>query len=371
MFKESLILVLLFLLSSNSIYAQYSLDFIWGTRIHTDRMEDLNSAGPSKTLTSLLVGVNLKHKKKPITLSYQKSYIQSFTNFAPGFMTVQQFGAILETWEEDQIHIYYNLKKYRIGIGHYWRKRENEGSFAGFGNPFLRRKGVQLSFSIPTKWIEIELRSKIQYDPSFSAIFGSAHYALLFTQRIGKKNTTDSYSSFDFLTINGIVGIRVFPINIELLPGETLNKPFGFAPTLGLEFLFKKFNLSLNLEKDWWNSFNGGSTVRPVKGLVYNSFIGIKYHQMLKNGRHLRYGIGGSWIEDDENKIKNITLTPTPEQQKLGNFQVKGIGLTLSYEVLKNIDLELKTTLPFLGEKIFENRSRTSIGLLYRYNPKD
>jgi hypothetical protein len=89
----------------------------------------------------------------------------------------------------------------------------------------------------------------------------------------------------------------------------------------------------------------------------------------LKNSRHIRLGLGGSWIEDNDNKLKNITPNPTPEQQKLGNYQVKGLGVSLSYEILPNTDTEAKTTIPFIGAKLFERNRRTSLGIFYRFNP--
>lgn len=370
MLKEKILLTIICIYCINTVFCQLSVELIFGTRIHTDRMESVNFAGPPKVITSLVTGLELSHSKiSNVNLSYQKSYIQFFTNFAgSNLMAVEQFGPISEIFEEDQIHLYYNLKKYRFGIGHYWRKRENSDTFLFSDARFSKRKGFQLSFTLPIQWIDVEFRTKVQYDPGFSAIFGTAHYALLLTKKIGlTKNKKGANTGF--VTVHGLLGVRSFLIDIDLLPGEALNKPIAIAPALGLEFLLPRYNLSINLEKDWWNSFNGGSTTRPVKGLVYSSFIGIKYHQELRNGKNLRYGIGGSWIEDNENKLNNITINPTPVQQRLGNFQVKGIGISISYEIFSNVDFEIKTTIPVIGEKIFENSSRNSIGLIYRYNP--
>src|SRR5690606_19669546 len=204
----------------------------------------------------------------------------------------------------------------------------------------------------PTQWLDIELRTRLQYDPDFSALVGGANYSLLFLYRIGKNKPENLTPGF--LTVNGILGIRAFPLNIKLLPGEEFNMGVGFAPALGLEFLINNINTSLNFEKDWWLYFNGGSPERDLRGLIYNTFIGIKYHYKLRNEHHLRFGLGGSWIEDNENKFENITPNPTPAQQKLGNFQVKGLGVSFSYEILRNTDIELKTTIPFIGERPFE-----------------
>ena len=351
------------------LFSQFSIDLILGTKVSTDANDGASSTSAPKVITSLQTGVELNHKKLPlVSLSYQRSFWKKFTSYAgPSLQVVESLGTIQELWEEDQIHIYFNLDKYRVGIGHFWRKRENNLNFIFVGPLDQKSRGLQASFSVPTNWIDIEFRTKAQYHPYFAALVGSSHYTLLLTKRIGIKK--HGYKKFSKLQLNGIVGFRSFLIDIDLLPGEVLNKPIAFAPLLGLEFYFPRFKTSINLEKDWWNSFNGGSTVRPVKGLVYSSYIGFMYHHKLKNNRKLRFGIGASWIEDNESKLKLITANPTPEQQKLVNFQVKGIGIKVSYEIIPNIDLELKTTIPLIGEEIFESPSRTSLGLIYRYNP--
>ncbi len=362
-------LLIFFLGISKEGSSQFSLEYILGTRITTDRIVGPNRYGPAKVLTALQTGVSLNYKKlNNLNLSYQRSFVQNFTNFGGNTLnTIGAIGVVANIWEEDQILVYHDLNRFRFGLGHYWRKRENNGNFLFQGSQTTNRKGIIILFSLPTKWIDVEFRSKVNYSPDFGALLGTESYGLVLTHRLSKIHKR--YSSLDFLTVNGIIGARFFPINIELLPGESFIKPFGIAPGLGVEILFNDLNISFNLEKDWWNSFNAGSNIRTVKGLIYSSFIGVKYHQKLKNDRTIRFGIGGSWIEDDENKLDLITLNPTAEQQKLVNYQVKGIGISISYEFIQNVDIELKTTLPTIGESIFENSSRTSLGLFYRFNP--
>lgn len=299
-------------------------------------------------------------KDFPLKVNYQYHFNLTFWNYVPNWDEEWNIHSIRE---EEQINLYWRFRYFSIGMGHYWEKKENTLTRL----PARLRKGVQISLSYPSQWLDIELRTSVQYDDYFAALFGSSLYSVSFLYRIGTQ--PKEFNKIDFLTINGIIGARAFPITIKPIYDEKFNKPFGIALGLGVEFLVNRINLSLNFEKDWWLSFNAGSKYRDLKGLIYSSFAGIKYHHLLKNGRHLRYGFGGSWIEDNENKIKNITPNPTPEQLKLGNFQVKGFGVSVSYEILPNTDIELKTTLPLQGEDIFENPSRTSIGLFYRYNP--
>lgn len=337
---------------------------IVGIRLHDDGDPTIRF-GPPKMLTTSVFGIELGRKNFPLKISYQYNYNLTFWNYV-GNIWDEEWN-IHEISEEDQINLHWKFKFFSVGLGHYWKKRENALNHWVPGAFVLQSRGVQISFSYPIQWLDIEFRTLVQYDPDFAALGGSSVNSILFIYRVGAKQ--GEFNKVDFLTVNGIIGARAFPINIKLIRGETFNKPFGVAPGLGVEFLVNKINMSLNLEKDWWLSFNGGSSTRDLKGLIYSSFIGVKYHHLIKNGRHLRYGFGGSWIEDNENKFENITPNPTPEQLKLGTFQVKGFGVSVSYEVLPNTDIELKTTLPLLGEDIFENSSRTSIGIFYRYNP--
>lgn len=363
------ILLSLFLFMECIVLAQekgnnFSINPIIGTRIHNNRQEDVSFAGPAQYLTTGVLGLEVIHKKYPFGITYQKDYNQFFRAHIGG--EYYEPWSLKEIWEEDQIQVYWYLKHFSLGLGHYWKRIENELAHWAPGAFVTKRKGIQLSISYPTHWLDIELRTKLQYDPDFAGLVGLNHYSLLFLYRIGKKRTATP--ELKFLTVNGIIGARSFLHNINLIPGEEFNTSLGIAPALGIEFLFHPINLSLNLEKDWWLSFNAGSPRRDVKGLIFNSFIGIKYHHQLKNGRHLRFGLGRSWIEDNEIKLENVGADPD-YINRLGNFEVKGIGVSFSYEILPHTDLEVKTTIPTIGEKIFENRSRTSLGLFYRFNP--
>lgn len=339
---------------------------IIGFRLHNDGGEEGSPAGHRKILTSPVLGLEFAYTRLPVIIGYQRDMALVLWNYVPGY---DEAWSINNTWEEDQLQFYWVFINFSLGLGHYWKKRESFNHHDAPDAFILQRRGIQLSFAYPTKWLDIELRTKIQYSPGFAALGNSMH-SILLLYRIGKKNNRGKRNeNSDILTVNGIIGARLFRPDIELIPGEEFNKPFGIAPGLGVEFLIEKINLSLNLEKDWWLYLNGGSPHRDIRGLINNSFIGIKYHHKLKNDRHIRLGLGGSWIEDNDNKIKNTTLNPTPEQQKLGNFQVKGIGVSLSYEVFPNTDIEAKTTIPTIGEKPFDSWSRTSLGIFYRFNP--
>jgi hypothetical protein len=133
-----------------------------------------------------------------------------------------------------------------------------------------------------------------------------------------------------------------------------------------LEIVHKKSGVSINIERDWWVAFNGGSFRRDTKGYINTAFLGAGYNYLLNNNRYFRIKIGGSFITDYD-KLGKLKFTD-PNVTKLITYQIKGIGASFSYELLPNIDVEIKHTFPIIGDKLF-NPLRTSVGLIYRYNP--
>lgn len=80
----------------------------------------------------------------------------------------------------------------------------------------------------------------------------------------------------------------------------------------------------------------------------------------------MRVGLGYSLIRDLDKRAQLVVNSPY-ELKGLFNYQTKGIGATISYEFMKNGDLELKHTFPMrsLGESLF-NPIRFSGGITYR-----
>lgn len=365
--KQSIIF-LLFMLLSLALEAQnkskgFSLHPIIGFRLHNDGGESVSPAGRRKLITSPVLGLEIAHGKFPLSISYQKDLSMVYWNYVPGF---DDIWPVVGTWQEDQVQLYWAFEHFHIGLGHYWKKRESATNYF-YPDAIFQQRGMQFSLVYPTHWVDIEFRSKMQYAPDFAAL-GLPMQSVLFLYKIGRKPDSKSGKHRN-ITVNGLVGARMFIPDIALLPGENFNMPFSAAPGLGLEFMFHKANLSLSFEKDWWLYLNGGSTTRTTRGLIFNSSLNLRYHHALKNERHLRFGLGWIWIEDNDSKLKLVTLTPTAEQQKLINFQVKGISLSISYEILPRTDVELRTVIPTIGERPFESTSRTSLGLFYRFNP--
>ena len=333
-----------------------------GYRIHDDTQELGRLLGGRRILSSPTFGLMLVMPKIPLRLGWQTDFnilpevpVQHPSNYATW--------SIAETWLEHQIQAYYDFKKLFVGVGGYWKRREGSLNHQGPGYFEWKHSGAQLSIGMPMNWMDIEFRTKIRIEPQFAAL-GTSQHSLLLLYNIDKKRKAKVRN--DKLTVNGLVGARFFSThNVELLVGEDLT-PIGIAPLVGLEILHKKTGLSVNLERDWWLAANGGSFRRDVKGYINSAFIGLGYHRLLKNDRFLRLRLGGSFIIDYD--IAADIGVNTPNKNKLGNYQVKGVGAMVSYEILPDTDIEMKHTFTILGDKLF-SLTRFSVGLIYRYNP--
>lgn len=258
--------------------AKFYLKPIVGVNLHSDQLETIAANKPIKVLNSGLLGLEVGHKKSPFILRYQHlQYMSLQVNSDSIFLGNNNIG---EIWLNDEIGLFYRFKKTTFGLSHYWKKRENWITHNFLLVRDFINKGFNLSVSYPVEWFDVELRAQVQYYDVFAALVGSANYSLSFLYKFDKASKQAHQSNF--VHLNALVGVRLFPHNVKPSGNEFFVKSFGIAPQLGLEFLFDKYNVSFNLEKDWWLSFNAGSQIRDVKGLVYNTFVGIKYHQKLK-----------------------------------------------------------------------------------------
>jgi len=340
-----------------------------GVRNHTNGLPNIRPGGPSILITAPVLGVDITSKNSPIFFSIQKDWNMEFV---PHTDLSQTLGySIGQYWTENNFLLRYQFNQnYGVGLGYYFMHRENDGNHS-FGDRVVRTwQGLLLSISKQINWLTIEARTKVTLKPNFGAL-GEAQHSLVFAYRFGQEgDEAETESKFNqHFQLNAVLGTRFFPISgVKVLKNEKFGA-IGIAPTIGIELLYKKYNLSFNIEKDVWLSVNGGSARREVKGYIASTLIGLKYHALLKNERHIRVGLGYSLIRDLD---KMALLTdPSPYNQKgLSIYQVKGIGASVSYELFSNADVELKHTFPIrsLDEKLF-NPIRFSAGVLYRINP--
>jgi hypothetical protein len=367
--NKSIIVVLLLLFSSfllNSINCQdHSLTIrpVIGIRGHSNGLPiGLAPGGKPLLITAPMLGFDLSLGQR-FSFSVQKDWNVTVIPYND----IPLFGHTLnETWTENSFLLRYGfLKKYATSIGYYFMRKEGSLNH-DLGSSVSRDfKGLLLSVSKQYDWLNIELRTKINLSPYFDALIGAALYSVVFSHQIGKTpKETNSFN--DKFQLNALLGMRFFPIKgVYTIQNEEFGK-IGIAPTFGLELLHRKHNLSFNIEKDVWFSFNGGSSKREIKGQIASSLVGFRYHLELKNNRYMRFGLGYSLISDLDKRA--LVIDGSPYNLKgLYHYQVKGIGASLSYEFMKNGDLELKHTFPIksLGEPLF-NPIRFSGGIIYR-----
>ncbi|HMP15297.1 MAG TPA: hypothetical protein PKD70_15570 [Saprospiraceae bacterium] len=341
-----------------------------GTRNYTEGLVGLRSAGPIRINGSVLLGVDVSNKKIPLVLSFHRDWHIDYLPYNE--WNAQLGNSIRQTWIENHFFLSYKMKnKISIGLGFYHMKHENIGHHLQ-SSALRDYKGILISVSKKIDWLNVELRNKISTEPRFGLLLDRDLYSVALTYSFNnwseEENIKEENNSR--FSLNCLLGTRFFSTeNLQKLPTEDFDK-LGISPTVGIELLDQRSNFSFNIEKDIWISLNGGSPFRELKGHMNSTFIGFKYHLALKNGHHIRTGIGYSMIRDFEKM--GLLVTPSPYNlEGLSIYQVKGIGITASYELFKNTDIELKHTLPIrsLDEPLF-NPTRFSAGIIYRAHPK-
>lgn len=352
--------------STDSVRHGPSLSLQLGFRVHDNRQEYASAAGERKMLSSPMIGLMLQMPRMPLRVGAQVDFdVLLVTPIIDRQLVNYAAGSVSETWIEYQLQAYYDFSKWTLGLGTYWKWREN---FLDHAIPdfFIREYyGIQFSAGVPLNWLDLEFRTKMVLEPMFAAL-GTSQYSLLLIYNLDKNRLRRE--GFKTITVNGLIGGRFFSTqNIELLAGEYLF-PIGTSVLAGIEVMHNKSGLSLSAERDWWLAINGGSFRRDVKGYINTAFVSAGYHKQLKNNRFLRFKLGWAAIVDYDKRGK---LGPdTRNRDKLGTYQVKGVGAAVSYELFKSTDVELRHVFPVWGDRLF-NPLRTSVGLIYRYNPSE
>jgi len=341
------------------------LHFVLGMK-YNSTIEQFGESGASGwgLLNSPVLGVEYEAKRIPASISFQAN-----KTIIPGIGGEDNFpGAFQAYRREHTLQFKWRFKRFALGLGHYWYKSESFGNYV-FLNAIEKARGILFSISVPIDWVDIELRSHIAYDPYFAALVGLESYSIALLSRIpgsGNRDKEQPENSERFIQFRGLIGARFFSTEgVKTFTGENM-EPIGAAPLLGVEFYFPKFKTSVNLERDWWASINAGSPVRDFKGYMNTTFLGLRYHHALKNNRRLRIGAGYSFITDYDVKVRADYTEPGALD--LFYYQVKGIGATLSYEILPKLDIEVKNTFPLKSVDGHHWRF-LSLGTIYRFAP--
>ncbi|MBK7336813.1 MAG: hypothetical protein IPJ00_11855 [Saprospirales bacterium] len=129
---------------------------IIGIMLHDNGEPEFSPGGPPKILTTSVFGIEVGKRNFPMRISLQRGYNLTFFNYL-GKQFDEEWN-VDEILEEDQVNFYWGLKYFSIGLGHYWKRRENALKHMIPGFFVEQRKGVQISISYPAQWLDIELR---------------------------------------------------------------------------------------------------------------------------------------------------------------------------------------------------------------------
>ena len=358
----------LMILISGKLFCQFGINPIIINRIHSDELPFVGTEYVS-WVHAIGGGLEIYKRDFPFTLSYTKDFYYDLDNYNP--ITQSRADDINERWEESFIMLNYRFNKSFIGTGVFQMVRE---ASLNLQSQFFTREyyGLVFSFTQSLKWLDIEYKTKVNLN-GFAAILGTNSHSISFNYRISnyEKNLRNStLSKFEKkydLFIN--LGIRLFDASkIEVLQYEK-KYTVSIKPSMGIEFVNIKTNFGLFIEKDIWMSFNAGSRYRQVKDQIISNSLGFRYKIMFEKINNIRLSLGLNFIRDSEVKRElhgnNINLT-----KKYEINQMRGILFGINFEILKNTDIEVRHTFPYISknEKIFETK-RFSIGLNYRFDP--
>jgi hypothetical protein len=369
------IFLLIFLCHFSSICAQeigLSIKPILGAKMHMGGLPTIQTAGIQKVLTAPSLGIELSHAKVPIDLLLRYNFTYGLVAYSEEIEALFGQSDILEKRTQFDCLLQYSFRdKNYIRIGVFNMFREIDIDYFVPGGP-KNYRGLLFGYARDFDWLNIEIASKVDIDPSFAALVGLVQYSLSFSYRLG--NQSKSLSKFNRkFSLRGLLGARLFPlINLRVLENESPQK-VGVAPVVGIELMHRKSHLSLNMDKDFYIGFNGGSPVREIPNYISTFSLGVKYHHLLKSSKHLRYGLCWSLVEDLDKA--GLSSNASPElfalSEKLVNYGMKGIGVNFSYEILKNCDIEIRHTFPVVSfdESLF-NPLRSAIGVIYRLGGK-
>jgi hypothetical protein len=308
-----------------------------------------------------IFGFDVYHDRFPFSLSVQRDYEVNFFPYnAVDTSMVSLASALIESRRIDRVIAYWHWKpNLKVGLAYYNDVIDNIVTHGQRGGAVESYQGVEPSLVYQLSWLSLELRHRVNITHGFDILsFSSTSFGFIYSP--GRHSQyKDTGKLHRFLSVRGQIGGRFFiPKGIETLPGERLGKA-SFAPVVGLEFYVPKYRFSFNMEKDFWVGINAGSFKRNLKGLITNTALGFKYHQALENGKHLRYGLSATWIYD---------LQTIREKRGFTKLQYSdfGIGANISYELVKNWDLEIRHTVTLVEEPSLFTLRRLSLGLIFR-----
>ena len=348
-----------FLITSFGVlHAQnHSIQFVpsIGYQIHSQHGLRFRTSERPFMLTPLQIGLNVYLINTPYSLSFQDS--KSYT--LGSFDKRQLLGQI---WEDTYLLFRYKLKSgFQPEVGIFRMRWENSLG------PSIQ-KGIVLGVSKRINNINVEIKHKILL--GFFGPFNQLPY-LSFSRELGhpllKGSKNKKSSAF---RLNGIVGARLFSTKkIKKLIRETFHRT-ALMGSYGVELTHKQSKLAIFQETDVWialNALSASANDNALKGFIATTTYGLRYHHLLRNKRYLRYGLGYSMIRDKD-KVDVLNAEPLKHPFFVRRrYQAQGISTSMSYQIQKHADLEIKNTFIINGaDEPFFNSLRLSVGLIYR-----
>ena len=358
----TLFCVCCFLSTNAQLNSTFALEGMVGIRFnvfaHQDRVS--GEAGSNPLISSPLIGIKIKHKKSPFSLSFMHDRSYLFRHYP-----LNDLYEIQEINKGNMIRLQYEAKKLRYGIGHYWFNQENTGDHWFPGLTIVIRK-IAFAVAIPFGPAEIEYQSMLRY--TYFDVGDWYLQELNIKYYFGnKKNKSQKYFT-QAVKLNLLVGSRFFLPSQSYIIGES-KAQIGTTGAIGVELIVPKIKTGLYWEKDWWIALNGGSQNREVKGQITNNIFGLKYHHPLKNKKSFNIGLGYAWILDASTLDKTRDrILEGKESKKLWENNIRGISISPSIDFNDKWRVELRQIIATEGERGI-HLERLSLGVLYKINP--
>jgi hypothetical protein len=159
--------------STDSVRHGPSLSLQLGFRVHDNSQEYANAGGEPMMLSSPMAGLMLQMPRMPLRVGAQVDFnVLLLTPIINRQPVNYPASSVAETWIEYQLQAYYDFSKWTLGLGTYWKWRENSLNH-DLPGAFVREYfGVQLSAGIPLNWLDLEFRTKVGLKPGFAVRWG-------------------------------------------------------------------------------------------------------------------------------------------------------------------------------------------------------
>lgn len=335
-------------------------------------IEGILGPGYNYTSVSPEVGINYKLGSLPFSFSYRKSINYStFANPQIRF-NLQAFEDTSDFEEFDELLGYFHFQKQslhlRMGIGFFHKRWITPGYFVRGG--IFEHKGAMVSFSFDFKNTSVEFKKYIEVYPRFalleSYLYGISVYKNL---QLIREEDNDNSTWDNFYPV---LSLRMQAIKYHKDQPDLFNW-VGFVPGIGLGYHFRKQDISVEVNREFWKKYTGGTLHNDLIGFISTSGITIKKHFTLKSEKQVSLGVGWHPIqnrnEPDRVGFWQFENSPSGQPRALPYpryVNIYGMSVNFTYRLNDNHGLEFRQIFPYFGDYFF-NPYYTSIGFSYNW----